>query len=174
MARLVGRKCNTCEFDYDVLVWPDGTGIVCESDVEGETEELPCPWCDTTGYTFRIPVPAKPPNRVKGIDCRKTVGRVFEDAKALDKWAAENGCTPVSSSSSTWRSFKDEVKEKNAKDAQSRGFSTLREEAKHRKANLRESVAAAREKQIETYHKAHGSDGKLTVEKAFGELPDKA
>jgi len=174
MARLVGRKCTTCEFEYDVLLWPDGTGIVCDTDEEGKTEELPCPWCTSWAFVERMPLPAKPPNRVRGIDCRNSVGQVFEDAKALDKWAAENDCTPVSAGSSTWRDIKDAFKESNAKDAQTRGFDTLQDEADHRKANLRQSVAAAREKQIAKHHAEQGNDGRQTLEKAFGALPDKA
>ena len=100
----------------------------------------------------------------------KQAGRYFKNAKEVDAWASARGLAPVSAKSRDWRSIVDTNKEEANKDAKREGF----RDQDDRKAKLADPKTkldigvANTQKQIDTYHAEHGSEGKKSVDEFAG------
>lgn len=100
-------------------------------------------------------------------------GRRFHSEREMAAWADANGFEMVSPTSSTWQGIKDRNRNEADKDARRDGWSSAEERAAtiRDKSKQRDLIAHNRQKQIDEHHEEHGSEGKVTVEQAFGDLP---
>lgn len=101
----------------------------------------------------------------------KQLDRRFHSEKEMLAYAESKGLEPVAPNSDRWKSIKTNNRNLADKDARRDGFSSAEERARLIKNKPKDMVARAREKKIEKYHDEQGSDGKQTLEEAFGELP---
>ena len=101
----------------------------------------------------------------------KQLGRRFHSEKEMMAYAESQGLEPVAPNSERWKSVKANNRNEADKDAKRDGFSSADERANLIRNNKKDMLARAREKKIEEYHEEHGSDGKQTLEEAFGDLP---
>lgn len=101
----------------------------------------------------------------------KQAGRRFHSEREMMSWADANGFEAVSPTSDRWKGIKDNNRNQADVDAKRDGFSNAKERADLIKNNKRDMLARSRQLQIDKHHEEHGSEGKQTVEEAFGELP---
>lgn len=102
----------------------------------------------------------------------KQLGRRFHSEKEMLNYASAMGLEPVAPNSDRWKGIKYTNRNEADKDAKRDGFSSAKERADLIRNNKRDMVARSRQKKIDKYHDEHGSDGKQTVDTAFGKLPE--
>lgn len=152
----------SCECGSD-----EGFDTLADRDEQGGL--VRCLNCHALNTTRIVPVQSldvwSKPKYVAQVD------RSFASQKELDSYCQERGVEYVSRDSATWRKFHDRSKAAADGEAQEAGF----RDARHRKEfvvkNQRDIVASNRQRKIDEYHEQYGSEGKKTVEEAFGELP---
>lgn len=100
----------------------------------------------------------------------KQAGRSFHSESEMMTWADDHGLEAVAPDSDRWKNIKYHNRNEADKDAKRDGFSSAKERSDLIKYNKRDMLARSRQKKIDAYHDEHGSDGKQTVEQAFGDL----
>mgnify|MGYP003133771239 FL=1 len=94
----------------------------------------------------------------------KQLGKTFSSKAAFDRYLEDNDMHVMSDSER--RNFKDDVRSRNDQAARDQGYRDREDRLTKIKDvdHLRDSVAAARQKQIDAYTDKHRSEGKATVE----------
>ena len=99
--------------------------------------------------------------------------RVFQNAREADAWAAARGLVAISPKSETWRRIKYDAREDHEDMVRGAGFRDVDDKRRNWDRRKGEILRAAQEREIETYHDEHGSEGRQTPEQAFPARPAK-
>ena len=158
---LADHKCAACDHTYEVLVR------------NGTPDLKTCPACGCTEYTKPMTI-ARPIGLAKGTDIVVSqTGDKFESYKEMDRVLAARG--QRMSTDEENRKYRDASREAADAYARSQGHAdkeALRKFLKDKK-RVNESVAAAREKQINAHHDKYGNEGRQNVD-TKGAFNDKA
>jgi len=127
---------------------------------------VPCINCDA----LNNPLPAiRAVTGCKEISI-KQIGKTFSNAAELDKYCAENDCEAISKDTKRWKDFKDSARQGHLDQVKAEGYRDIEDKRNNWKKQKVDRVRANQEKSIEKYHDTHGSEGKQTVEKAYGSI----